>query len=102
MGRQKIRQLTLSAWSVTAVAILLFVVLLSWMSYRFLKPFPPKTLIMATGMESGSYATFGELYRRALAREGIHVILRPTSGAVENLRLLKDRSQAVEAGFVQG
>lgn len=102
MGRQKIRQLTLSAWSVTAVAILLFVVLLSWMSYRFLKPFPPKTLIMATGMESGSYAAFGELYRQALARDGIHVVLRPTSGAVENLRLLKDRSQAVEAGFVQG
>jgi TRAP transporter TAXI family solute receptor len=102
MGRQKIRQLTLSAWSVTVAIILLIVVLLSWMSYRFLKPFPPKTLIMATGMESGSYATFGELYRRALARDGIHVILRPTSGAVENLRLLKDRSQAVEAGFVQG
>ena len=72
------------------------------MSYRFLEPFPPKTLIMATGMESGSYAAFGELYRQALARDGIRVILRPTSGAVENLSLLKDKSQAVEAGFVQG
>ena len=75
---------------------------LSWMSYRFLKPFPPKTLIIATGMESGSYAAFGELYLRALARDGIHVILRPTSGSVENLRLLEDRSQTVDAGFVQG
>jgi TRAP transporter TAXI family solute receptor len=102
MGRQKIRQLTLSAWSLTIFAILLIVMFLSWMSYRFLKPFPPKTLIMATGMESGSYAAFGELYRQALARDGIHVVLRSTSGAVENLRLLKDRSQAVEAAFVQG
>ncbi len=102
MGRQKIRQLTLSAWSVTIFAILLVVMFLSWMSYRFLKPFPPKSLIMATGMESGSYAAFGELYRQALARDGIHVILRPTSGAVENMVLLKDSTQAVEAGFVQG
>ena len=39
---------------------------------------------------------------RSLARDGIHVVLRTTSGAVENLRLLKDRRQAVEAGFIQG
>ncbi len=75
---------------------------LSWVNYRFLKPFPPKTLIMATGMEGGSYAVFGEHYRQLLARDGIDVVLRPTSGAVENLMLLKDGSRAVEAGFVQG
>ena len=102
MRRQKIKQLTLSGWSVAFLAILLIVILLSWMSYRFLQPFPPKTLIMATGMEGGSYASFGELYKKILARDGIHVILRPTSGAIENLGLLKDKSQAVKAGFVQG
>ena len=80
MGRQKIRQLTLNAWSITILVILLIVVFLSWMSYRFLKPFPPRTLIIATGMEGGSYAAFGELYREVLARDGIHVVLRPTSG----------------------
>ena len=73
MGLQKIRQLTLSAWSVTIFVIILIVILLSWMSYRFLKPFPPKTLIMATGMESGSYSAFGELYQQALARDGIRL-----------------------------
>ena len=102
MGRQKIRQLTLRAWSFLILGILVVVILLSWMSYRFLQPFPPKTLIMVTGMEGGSYAAFGELYRQVLARDGIHVGLRTTSGAVENMRLLKDRRQAVEAGFIQG
>jgi TRAP-type uncharacterized transport system substrate-binding protein len=102
MGRQKIRKLTLSAWSLTIFTILLIVMFVSWMSYRFLKPFPPETLTMATGMEGGSYAIFGEQYRQVLARDGINIILRPTSGAVGNLMLLKDRSQAVEAGFVQG
>ncbi|MCX5806494.1 MAG: C4-dicarboxylate ABC transporter substrate-binding protein [Proteobacteria bacterium] len=102
MGRQKIKQLTLSTLSITIFSILLIVMFLFWMSYRFLQPFPPKTLIMATGMAGGSYATFGELYQQALARNGIHVILHPTAGAVENLRLLKDRSQGVKVGFVQG
>ncbi len=102
MGRQKVRQLTLSAWSVTILAIVAVVLFLSWVCYRFLQPFPPRTLTMATGMEGGSYGTFGELYRQVLARDGIRVVLRPTSGAVENLRLLEDKRQRVEAGFIQG
>jgi uncharacterized protein len=102
MGRQKIRQLTLSGWSIAILVILLIIVISSLMSYRFLQPLPPKTLIMATGMPGGSYAAFGELYRQILARDGIRVKLRATSGAMENLRLLEDRSQAVEVGFVQG
>ena len=102
MGRQKIRQLTLRAWSVVMLAIFLTLAFLSWMSYRFLQPFPPKTLVIATGMEGGSYAAFGECYRQVLARDNIRVVLRPTSGAVENLRLLKDKTQGVAAGFVQG
>ncbi len=102
MGRRKIRNLTLSAWSLTIIASILIVILLSWASHRFVTPFPPKTLTIATGMEGGSYAAFGEQYRQVLARDGIHVVLRPTTGAVENLMLLKDKSQAVEAGFVQG
>ncbi len=102
MGRQKIRQLTLSGWSVAITAILLIVFFLAWMSYRFLEPFPPTTLTLATGTEGGSYAAFGELYKQALARDGIRVILKPTSGAVDNLKLLRDKSQTVDAGFVQG
>ncbi|MDD5168247.1 MAG: TAXI family TRAP transporter solute-binding subunit [Syntrophales bacterium] len=55
---------------------------------------------MATGMASGSYAAFGEQYRQILARDGIELVLRPTSGSVENLKLLK--AQEADAGFVQG
>ena len=101
MGRQKIRKMTLQTWSVAIFVILLIVLFFSWKSYRFLKPLPPKTQIMATGMEGGSYAAFGERYRQLLARDGITVVLRPTSGAMENLGLLKDRSQTVGVGFVQ-
>ena len=53
-------------------------------------------------MEGGSYADFEELYRQVLARDDIRILLHATSGAVENILLLKDKSQAVDAGFVQG
>ena len=102
MRRQNIKQLNFRGWFIMIFAILLLLVFLSWMSYRFLEPFPPKTLVMATGREGGSNAAFGELYRQVLARDGINVELRPTSGALENLSLLSDKSRLVDAGFVQG
>ncbi len=102
MSRQKNKQLTLRAWSLTIVGILVIILLISWMSVRFIKPFPPKTLVLATGGEGGSYAAFGELYRQALARDGVRVILRPTSGALENLKLLQEQSAGIQAGFIQG
>ncbi len=102
MGRLKIRQLTPRALSALILMILAITGILFWVSYRFVKPFPPNTLIMATGMEGGSFAVFGERYRQVLARDGIRLEFRPSSGAVENLRLLRDKSQKVDAGFVQG
>ena len=101
MGHHKIKQLTLRAWTLTFFMFFLVAIVLSWISYHYLRPFPPKTFVMATGMEDGSYAAFGEAYRQALARDGVRLVLRQTSGAMENLALLKDGSREVKAGFVQ-
>ncbi len=57
---------------------------------------------MTTGMEGGSFVVFAERYRQVLAREGIRVNLLPSSGATENLKLLSDKSQKVDASFIQG
>ena len=62
----------------------------------------PDNIVMTTGFESGSYAIFGERYQRILAREKIHLKLLPSSGSVENLKRLNDKSYRVDAGFVQG
>lgn len=102
MARQKIRQLPPGALSALLLLTLLVTGVIFWVSYRFIRPFPPDTLTMATGREGGSYAVFGERYREVLARDGVRLVLRPSSGAVENLKLLRDESQAVDAGFVQG
>ena len=80
--------------SITLVSLLLI--------YHFVRPIPPNTLIMTTGMEGGSFVVFAERYRQVLARDGIRVKLLPSSGMVENLRLLSDESQEIDASFVQG
>ncbi len=64
-------------------------------------PSPPSTLTLSTGVEGGAYALFGERYREILSREKVHLDLLASSGSVENLRRLSDRSIRVDAGFVQ-
>jgi TRAP-type uncharacterized transport system substrate-binding protein len=77
----------------------LFVALISIIiAYHFKAP---DHLIMTTGFENGSYAIFGERYQNILARENIHIKLLLSSGSVENLQRLNDKSYNVDAGFVQ-
>jgi TRAP-type uncharacterized transport system substrate-binding protein len=85
--------------AVLAVAVLAVVVL--WMAAAYLRPMPPRTLIMATGPEGGAYHEFGKRYREILARDGIELRLLPTAGALENLGLLRDKGSKVDVGFLQ-
>jgi TRAP transporter TAXI family solute receptor len=87
--------------SVVAPAVLLavaaFVVALQWV-----KPAPPSQATIATGRSDGAYYRFAQQYRERLAREGITLHIRETSGSVENIRLLEDPAGGVDVGFVQG
>jgi TRAP transporter TAXI family solute receptor len=102
MRRQKIREFPPRFVLSVMIPILLIIIAVFWASYRFIQPVPPRTLVMTTGMEGGSYAVLGERYRQVLARDGIKLTLLPSSGSVENLRRLRDESKTVDVGFVQG
>jgi TRAP-type uncharacterized transport system substrate-binding protein len=102
MGRNRIRELPPRVLFIIALSFLLIISAFFWVSYHYIKPFPPKSMVMATGMQGGAFAFFGERYQQILARNHIRLGVRFSSGAVENLRLLRDKSQKVEAGFVQG
>lgn len=69
-------------------------------TYHFVQPAPPRHIVFATAQEGGAYYLFGLRYQALLAREGIDVTVRPTSGSVENLQLLQ-KGQA-DVAFVQG
>src|SRR3982751_3460167 len=71
-------------------------------AYWFLDPTPPRKVVLGTGPEQSAYAEFGKRYAAELARYGIHVELRQTSGSRDNLRLLRNGKEAIDIGFVQG
>src|SRR5882757_8863192 len=69
-------------------------------TYHFVQPAPPRHIIFATRQDGGAYFLFGLRYQALLAREGIDVTVRPTSGSIENIHLLK-KGEA-DVAFVQG
>ena len=71
-------------------------------AYWLLDPAPPRRVVLATGPERSAYAEFGKRYAEQLSRYGIAVELRPTLGARDNLRLLRDPAARVDLAFVQG
>jgi TRAP-type uncharacterized transport system substrate-binding protein len=86
----------------TSAPFLLLACALVALAYWMLDPNPPRRVVLATGVEQGAYAEFGQRYAERLKQHGITVELRNTQGAAENLALLRDPSSNVQIGFVQG
>ena len=70
------------------------------LAYWWLNPNPPKTVTLATGPAQSAYEEFGKRYQKALAVDGIDVVLLPSEGSSHNLQLLRDGK--ADVAFVQG
>ena len=90
-----LRELVISFGPFLLLAISLLV-----LAYWWLDPNPPKRVTLATGPAQSAYEEFGKRYAKALAAEGIDVIVQPSEGSAANLQLLRDGK--VDLGFVQG
>ena len=90
-----IRDLAVSVGPFVLLAVSLLV-----LAYLWLDPNPPKRVTLATGPAQSAYEEFGKRYAKALAVEGIEVLLQPSEGSAANLQLLRDGQ--VDLGFVQG
>ena len=90
-----LRDLAVSAGPFIFLAVALLV-----LAYLWLDPNPPKRVTLATGPAQSAYEEFGKRYAKALATEGIEVVMVPSEGSAANLQLLRDGK--VDLGFVQG
>ncbi|HEX6829907.1 MAG TPA: TAXI family TRAP transporter solute-binding subunit [Burkholderiales bacterium] len=97
-----LRRLTGSGTAALLLPAAAVIALGFWLAYQFVQPAPPHKLVITTGAESGAYHAFAKSYRQILARSGVDLELRPSSGAIENLKRLRDPASGVMAGFVQG
>ncbi len=90
-----LREMLLSGGPLVLLAAALLVA-----AYWWLNPNPPKRVTLATGPAQSAYEAFGKRYAKALAANGIEVVLVPSEGSQDNLRLLREGK--ADLGFVQG
>lgn len=70
-----------------------------YVSYRLIDPLPPRHFAIATGGVVSGYEKFAKEYKRILAPYGVELEIRNSSGAVENLHLLRDPATGVQAAL---
>ena len=66
------------------------------------EPAPPSRLVMSSGAEGGGYHHFAQHYQTVLARHGITLEVRPSSGAIDNLERLRKPGGDVDVALIQG
>jgi TRAP-type uncharacterized transport system substrate-binding protein len=96
----RIRQFVRRHWAVLAIALVVATVTSAVL--LVLQTMPPRSIAMATGPEGGAYEAIGKRYQAILARAGVHLRLVPTSGALQNLALLRDPHSGVSVALLQG
>ncbi len=69
-------------------------------AYLLMPPPPPKKVSIATGRSDGVYYRFAEEYKKALAKEGVDLVIVPTAGSKEALKAVE--SKEVDFAFMQG
>ena len=86
--------------SSVAVATLVGIALvMCYIAYRFIDPFPPRYFVIAAGNPGSPFDNFARQYASILARQGVDLHIRNTASAVENLELLRDRASGVQAAL---
>ncbi|HEX4598740.1 MAG TPA: TAXI family TRAP transporter solute-binding subunit [Burkholderiaceae bacterium] len=98
-------RLTRISWrdlAYVAVPTLLAVLAAFAVAAHFIRPAPPKHLVITSGTDGSTFRTYAERYRKILARNRITLEILPSLGSVENLKRLADPKQHVDIGFVQG
>jgi TRAP-type uncharacterized transport system substrate-binding protein len=70
-------------------------------TFYFIKPAPPKKLVLAMATDEGGFRYYARKYQEALAKHGITLELHPTKGSVTSVGLLADENSGVDVSFVQ-
>ncbi len=94
-GLISLRDLLATAWWIILILAVAFIA-----GLQFVKPAPPKHIIITTGAEGGAYFRLAGRYSAILARNGIALEVRTSEGALENLRRL-EKNEA-DVAFLQG
>ncbi|SET75740.1 TAXI family TRAP transporter solute-binding subunit [Stigmatella erecta] len=99
--RQQLRRTLRRDLWITLAPTLLIIGIAFTITFYFVKPAPPKTLVLAVAQDEGGFRYFARRYQQFLTQHGITLELRPTKGSVTSLELLADPGSGVDVAFVQ-
>jgi len=85
-----------------AIAPPLFLIAVAFgVTMLFVRPAPPKRLVVAVAPDEGGSRYYARRYQEILKRNGITLEVRQTGGSVPNVALLADPGSGVDVAFVQ-
>jgi len=102
MRRLRISRIYWRDLALTFGPFVLLVVVGFSIAFHYVRPAPPRTLVMTSGTEGSTFQVAAESYRAILARQGVTLKVVPSQGSLENLKRLSDPKSGVDIGFVQG
>ena len=97
----KITSISWSDLAHTLGPILLASGLAIWLALHFVRPMPPRMLVMSGGPKGSSFETFAERYGAILAENGITLKIVPSAGSLQNLDRLSERHSHYDIALVQ-
>jgi TRAP-type uncharacterized transport system substrate-binding protein len=94
---------TISWWDLahTLGPILLASAAAIWLALHFVRPMPPRTIVMSGGPRGSSFESFAERYRAILAEQGITLKIVPSAGSLQNLDRLSEPHSHYDVALVQ-
>ncbi len=102
MPRLKMSRIYWRDLGLTFGPFVLLVILAFWIALHYVRPAPPRTIVMTGGTEGSTFQISAQRYREILARQGVTLQVLPSQGSLENLKRLIDPKMQVDIGFVQG
>lgn len=83
------------------IGVVVLLAAFGWLLAIIVQPAFQRTIVMTSGADGGIYRGFADRYAPILKRAGIKLVIRSSSGSVENYERLRDPNSAYEVGFIQ-
>jgi TRAP transporter TAXI family solute receptor len=83
------------------VGVIVVLAAFGWAIAIVVEPAFQRTIVMTSGADKGIYRGFADRYAPILKRAGIKLVIRSSSGSVENYERLRDPNSAYQVGFIQ-
>src|ERR1700738_3680671 len=101
MFRLKMSRIYWRDVAVTFGPFVLLVLVAFWIAFHYVRPAPPRPIVMTSGTEGSTFQVSAERFRASPARQGVTLKVIASQGSLENLKRLSDPKFEADIGFVQ-